>query len=160
MSTVSWRSTLASESEHLNLPRYELRLFVETHSEYRLEVWQIPSSATHRLAAPEYVASLKGATLRLIEPRLLRRLAQASITLGRMKAGKEEVWPLYEELALSLGLLFRALAPMRSLERIRQMADGIDEMNREEAGYWLGMAMHRKRPRRVLAALRMMLTGA
>ena len=31
-------------------------------------------------------------------------------------------------------------------------------MGREEAAYWLGMAMHRRRPRRVLTALRMLLT--
>jgi hypothetical protein len=47
---------------------------------------------------------------------------------------------------------------MRSIDRITQVANGIDEMSREEAGYWLGMAMHRKRPRRVLAALRTLLT--
>jgi hypothetical protein len=58
---------------------------------------------------------------------------------------------------LNLGLLFRAMASMRKLERIRRDADGIDAMTREEAGYWLGMAVHRKSPRRVLAALRMLL---
>ena len=31
-------------------------------------------------------------------------------------------------------------------------------MGREEAAYWLGMAMHRKHPRRVLTALRFLLT--
>ena len=30
-------------------------------------------------------------------------------------------------------------------------------MAREEAAYWLGMAMYRKYPRRVLSALRMLL---
>jgi len=44
--------------------------------------------------------------------------------------------------------------------RITVYADGIDAMSREEAGYWLGMALHRRRPRRVLAALRMLLTEA
>jgi hypothetical protein len=33
-------------------------------------------------------------------------------------------------------------------------------MEREEAAYWLGMAMHRRRPRRVLRALRVLLTEA
>ena len=36
---------------------------------------------------------------------------------------------------------------------------GIEDLTREEGGYWLGMAIHRKRPRRVLAALRMLLTS-
>ena len=61
-------------------------------------------------------------------------------------------------MALTLGLLFRALAPMRSRDRIRTVAEGIEAMEREEAAYWLGMAMYRRRPRRVLSALRMLLT--
>ena len=54
--------------------------------------------------------------------------------------------------------LFRALAPMRSRDNMRAVAEGIEAMGREEAAYWLGMAMHRRRPRRVLTALRMLLT--
>ncbi len=60
---------------------------------------------------------------------------------------------------MTLGLLFRALAPMRSRERIMTVAEGIDAMGAQEAGYWLGMAMHRRNPRRVLAALRLLLNG-
>lgn len=144
--------------EHANLPRYELRLSVNQGSDYQLEIWQLPSPVTPRLTSPEYVASLKGVALRLMEPRLLKRLSQARIHFGRMTAEKKETWPLSEELALSMGLLFRTLAPMRSIDRITQVANGIDDMSREEAGYWLGMAMHRRNPRRVLAALRMLLT--
>ncbi len=143
-----------------NLPRYELRLSVAQGSDYELEIWQLPSSATPRLDTPEYVAAIKGAGLRLIEPRLLKRLARAKIHLGSMHQEKAQAWPLDEELALNLGLLFRVLAPMRNLDRIRQVADGVDEMSREEAGYWLGMAIHRKNPSRVLAALRLLLTSA
>jgi hypothetical protein len=41
---------------------------------------------------------------------------------------------------------------------MRLVAEGIEDIGREEAAYWLGMAVHRKNPRRVLAALRMLLT--
>lgn len=152
------RANYSTLPDHANLPRYELRLNVDTRNDYRLEIWQLPSPATPRLTGPEYVASLKGVSLRLMEPRLIKRLSQNKISFGRLTEGKRETWPLSEELALSLGLLFRTLAPMRSIDRITQVADGIDEMSREEAGYWLGMAMHRRNPRRVLAALRMLLT--
>ena len=47
---------------------------------------------------------------------------------------------------------------MRSRDSMRAVAEGIEAMGREEAVYWLGMAMHRRRPRRMLTALRMMLT--
>jgi hypothetical protein len=63
-----------------------------------------------------------------------------------------------EELALTLGLLFRVLAPMRSRPRMRQVAEGVEAMEKEEASYWLSMAIHRKNPRRVLTALRYLLT--
>jgi hypothetical protein len=41
---------------------------------------------------------------------------------------------------------------------MRSCAEGIDAMGREEAAYWLGMTMHRRHPRRVLQALRILLT--
>lgn len=141
-----------------NDPVYELRLSVNRPSEWQVAIWQLPSPATPRLKAPEHVATLKGAPLRMIETRVIKRLSRAKINLGVLKPGKKKTWPLDEDLALTLGLLFRALAPMRNLDRIRQVADGIQAMSREEAAYWLGMAMHRKYPRRVLAALRTLLT--
>ena len=141
-----------------NEPAYELRLVVDKHGNWQLEIWQLPSPATPRLTTPDRVATLKGAALRIVEQRVIKRLSRANIRLGSLKPGKTKEWPLDEELSLSLGLLFRTLAPMRSLDRIRQVADGVDKMSREEAGYWLGMAMHRKHPRRVLAALRTLLT--
>ena len=47
---------------------------------------------------------------------------------------------------------------MRDRERMRAVAEGIEAMHRDEAAYWLSMAMHRKNPRRVLTALRYLLT--
>ena len=133
-------------------------MIVESTSVWRLEIWQIPSRATPRLKAAEQVATLHGSGLRMVENRLLKRLAKEKIVLGSLKPGKTKKWPLDEELALSLGLLFRILAPMKNLDRIRQVADGVEKMSREEAGYWLGMVMHRAYPRRVLASLRTLLT--
>jgi hypothetical protein len=43
---------------------------------------------------------------------------------------------------------------------MRAIAEGIEAMGREEAAYWLGMAMHRRNPRRVLTALRLILTDS
>lgn len=139
-------------------PRYELRVVVPKKGDHRVEVWQLPSPATPRLKEDEQVAGLKGAAWRMVQARVLRRLARVGVAFGTLTPGSTQRWSIDEDLALSLGLLFRTLAPMRSLDRLRQAADGIEAMTREEAGYWLGMAMNRKRPRRVLAALRMLLT--
>ena len=141
-----------------NLPRYELRMRMRKASDYELEIWQIPSPATPRLKGREYIAGLKGTALRMLENRILRRLARVHIHPDQTRIAPVRSWELEEESALILGLLFRVLAPMRNLDRIREIADGIETMCPEEAGYWLGMAMCRKNPRRVLASLRTLLT--
>jgi len=60
---------------------------------------------------------------------------------------------------LTLGLLFRVLAPTRSRDNLRNVVEGIEQMGKEEAADWLGMAMHRKHSRRVLTARLVLLTA-
>lgn len=139
-------------------PRYELRVRRRGPANAEYEIWQLPNAATPHLQADTRVAGLRGRNLSLVEHRVLRRLAQSGVRLGKSPGRKERGQALTENLALTLGLLFRTLAPMRNRENMRTVAEGIEAMQREEAAYWLGMAMHRKRPRRVLAALRVLLT--
>ncbi len=139
-------------------PVYELRLRGLGRGDLEVSIWQLPSPATPRLAEPERTAALKGRPLRMIETRMLRRLKTQGIKNTNLAKNETADRPLDEDSALHLALLFRALAPMRSIDRIRMVAEGVDNMTREEAGYWMGMAIHRSRPRRVLAALRVLLT--
>ena len=139
-------------------PRYELRVRRHGPVEAEYEVWQMPAPATPHVAAPTRVAGLGGRNLQLVEHRVLKRLGRAGVKLLSAAGRRTRGYALTEDLALTLGLLFRALAPMRSRDNMRSVAEGIEAMGREEAAYWLGMAMHRRRPRRVLTALRMLLT--
>lgn len=139
-------------------PRYELRVQRHGPTDAEYQIWQLPNAAAPHLRTDTRVAGLRGRNLSLVEHRVLRRLAQSGIKLGQKTRNKERGHALTENLALTLGLLFRTLAPMRNRENMRTVAEGIEAMQREEAAYWLGMAMHRKRPRRVLAALRVLLT--
>jgi hypothetical protein len=139
-------------------PQYELRVRGHGAGSTELEIWQLPAPATPHLRTPLRIAGLRGRNLELAEHRVLRRLAEAGIRPGEPLPGEEQHHPLPEHLALTLGLLFRALAPMRSRDNMRAVADGVEAMRPEEAAYWLGMAMHRPNPRRVLFALRTLLT--
>lgn len=142
-----------------NHPIYELRARGLGRSELELTIWQLPSPSTPRLKEPERTAALKGRALQLTENRVLKRLRSQGLRLRDLDRSEQQKARLTEDVALNLALLFRALAPMRSIDRIRAVAEGIDAMSREEAGYWLGMAVHRSKPRRVLAALRILLTS-
>lgn len=138
-------------------PQYEVRVRNHGVGDAEIEVWEMPSPASPRLTAAVRVAGLRGRNLELVEHRVLRRLNQAGMRLPRT-TDRVRAYNITEELALRLGLLFRALAPMRSRDRMRSVTEGVEAMGREEAAYWLGMAMHRKNPRRVLTALRYLLT--
>ena len=139
-------------------PRYEL--WVRRHgsigAEY--EIWQVPAIATPQVTTPLRVAGLRGRNLELVEHRVLKSLTQSGVKLERRTDTRKRAYTVTEDLALLLGLLFRTLAPMRSRQNMRAVAEGIEAMGREEAAYWLGMAIHRKHPRRVLASLRFLLT--
>ncbi len=138
-------------------PRYELRVQAHGPDDTEMEVWQVPAPATPHIKAPVRIAGLRGRNLALVEHRVLQRLAKARIKPGGLLPGVRQTFALDEDVALNLGLLFRVLAPMRNREHMRACTAGIEEMGREEAAYWLGMAMHRKYPRRVLMALRFLL---
>ena len=150
--------SLASVATPASAPRYELRVRAHGASDTEYEIRQLPAPATPHVSAPIRIAGLRGRNLELIEHRVLRRLAGAGVRPGPSAGRRRRGYPLGEDTALTLGLLFRALAPMRSRDNMRAVAEGIEKMEREEAAYWLGMAMHRRRPRRVLTALRVLLT--
>lgn len=138
-------------------PLYELKAVQHGPSDLELEVWQLPSNATPNLTQRLRVAGLRGRNLALVEHRVLKRFKERGIEVAGLLPETPMSWRLPEDLALNLGILFRALAPMRNADYMRTVADGIERMGREEAAYWLGMAMHRRYPRRVLTALRMLL---
>lgn len=148
---------LPSPPTPASAPSFEVRTVRHGPADTEVEVWQLPSPASPQLTAPMRLAGLRGRNLGLVEHRVLKLLAAAGLKFNP-RAGRKEALILPEDQALRLGLLFRALAPMRSRDNIRAVAEGIEAMGREEAAYWLGMAMHRKNPRRVLTALRFLLT--
>jgi len=139
------------------LPRYELRARRLKATDSQIEIWQLPAPATSHIKTPVYIAGLRGRNLALVEHRLLRRFKLAGIDLGGLPLDDLRRFSVNEDLAINIGLLFRALAPMRNREHMVAVSAGIEAMPKEEAAYWLGMAMHRKYPRRVLMALRFLL---
>lgn len=142
---------------HFPRPLYQLQARTHGMDELELTLWELPCAATPHITKPVRIAGLKGRNLALVESMILRRLHRAGIRIAPLGSMVQR-FAVDEELALNLGLLCRVLAPMRHAERMRLVALRIEAMNPAEAAYWLGMAMHRKNPRRVLCALRLLLT--
>ena len=155
VSRVAW-------AEHMTLPTiepsYEVRARRIVGNELQVEIWQLPSPASPHIHVPVRMAGLASRNLEINQVRILRKLKDAGIRLEVMPIEGLRA-PIREDAALRLALLFRTLAPMRSRAAMVHVAEGIEAMAREEAAYWLGMAVHRKNPRRVLTALRILLTA-
>ena len=146
-----------SPDTQVSIPRYALRAERRGTSVPVLEVWQLPAPATPHMKGPRRLAGLGGRNLALVEHRVLRQLQDAGINPTGLRPGQVREFDHDEYRALRLGLTFRTLAPMRNRGYMRACAEGIEAMGKEEAAYWLGMAMHRRYPRRVLSALRTLL---
>jgi hypothetical protein len=139
-------------------PKYILKIENLQGSDQHFSIWQVPSSSTPQIKKPKRIAGLHGRNLALFESRLIRILQSENIDSTERPLDSKRGFPLSEDTSLKLGLIFRMLAPMRKRENMSACIQGIEVMNKEEAAYWLGMAMHRKNPRRVLMALRFLLT--
>lgn len=138
------------------LPQYEIRRYARNGYDTEYEVYELRSKASPQLREQRRLGGLAGAKLSLVEQGVLRRLRRAGARFEWSNRPHATRALLAEEEALRLALLFRAVAPMRSRRRIDAVTRGIEGMGREEAAYWLGMALHRKNPRRVLRALRIL----
>ena len=84
-------------------PRYELR--VRRHgpvgSEY--EIWQMPTIATPHVTSALRVAGLWGRNLELVEHRVLKRLSQSGVKLGRRMDNMKRGYTLTEGLGTDAG---------------------------------------------------------
>ena len=119
-------------------PRYELRVRKHGIADTEYSIRQMPAPTTPHLAAPRRIAGLRGRNLDLVEHSVMRRLARAGVRPRPSAHGARRRDAVREDTALTLGLLFRALAPMRSRENIRAVAAGIEAMEPEEAAYCWG----------------------
>lgn len=63
-----------------------------------------------------------------------------------------------EDFAADLAEVVTGRGSAQYRDNMRMVTAGIEAMEPEEAAYWAGMAIHRRRPRRVLKALRILLT--
>ena len=109
-----------------SVPRYELRVRRHGPVGTEYEIWQMPTTATPQVTSPLRVAGLRGRNLELVEHRVLKRLSQSGVKPGRNPDTRKRGYVLTEDLALTLGLLFRTLAPMRSRDNMRAVAEGIE----------------------------------
>lgn len=139
-------------------PLFELRVKVLDNNEYEMEIWQIPSPVSPNQFKETKLGRIVGAPFRVLETWLIRKLGKMNVSISLMKKNTNHTFMIKEDHAMFLTLLFLSLTSLRKVERIREVAMGVESLTYEESSYWVAMALHKKKPRRVLAALRMLLS--
>ena len=149
------RSRQTHIDSHVATPQFEIWSIRTRPGSELLEIWQVPSPAQPEVTSPKRIARMSQRIWPVMEVRIRTLLMNHSIRLLGIEGETTKI-SLDEDLALKLALIFKTLAPMRQRFKIQTVYEGIDAMTHEEAAYWLGMALYRPNPRKVLAALRVM----
>jgi hypothetical protein len=127
-------------------------------NEVALEVWQRPL-LRGAVGKPERVrvGRIHGLALRAIWDELLLTLRRAGVYAGQLSpARRQRAIVLPEEVGVRAALLVAAVAPLRKLQRIEQVASAVVHMSYEEACYWYAH-IRSDDGRRALRALRLLL---
>ena len=101
-----------------SVPQYEVRIRHHGLGDTEIEVWRMPSPATPQLTSPTRLAGLRGESLELVEHRVFKQMQRAGLRISSLRPvpARKQVerqvqgYNIPEELALTLGLLFRVLA--------------------------------------------------
>jgi len=142
--------------------KFELRVQPRRNNELMLELWQHPNeSATgKRLGRPQCVERIWGLPFRAASEEMLSLVQKAGHAIGAFRPTEQKPLMLPEDAGVRLSLLAMALKPLRKLERIREIGEGVAEMSREEVTYWfskaLGAPTYNDR-RRIMKAMRILL---
>jgi len=142
--------------------KFELRVETRRNNELMLELWQHPNESAKRnhLDELQRIERIWGMPFRAASEEMLSLVQEAGHAIGAFRPTEGKPLMLPEDAGVRLSVLAMALKPLRKLERIREIGEGVAEMSREEVTYWfskaLGAPTYNDR-RRVMKAMRILL---
>ncbi len=109
---------------------------------------------------PERVVSIWGNPLAAAYPTVHELLRPEGYRPSDLRPGRRTTLKLKEDCGVRLGLLMKAVKPLRKLVRIQTVIEGVQGMSREEAAYWFSKAINSPddaERRRAMKAMRILL---
>ena len=92
-------------------PRYELRVRRHGPVDTEYEIWQLPAIATPQVTSATRVAGLRGRNFELVEHRVMRRLSQSGVKLGRSVDNRKDGYALTEDSGADAGVAVPGACP-------------------------------------------------
>lgn len=113
-----------------------------------------------RNGKPEKVVTIWGNPLATAFPTIHQLIRTEGYRPSDLRPGRRTTLKLKEDSGIRLGLLMKAIKPLRKLDRVQAVIEGVEGMSREEASYWFSKAInspHDAERRRAMKAMRILL---
>jgi hypothetical protein len=136
---------------------YQLRVLKDHDNAVRLELWQMPYNRSPLPEDTHKVGALRGLPLTACHSGLtevLRRDGHPPSVLSRPQAGALD---LTEDSGIYLALLFRLIRPLKRLDRIQNVFQGLSRMSADERHYFFARIQYPGKGRYMERALRLWL---
>ena len=109
---------------------------------------------------PEKVVSIWGNPLAAAYTVIHQLIRGEGYRPSDIRPGRRANLKLKEDCGIRLGLLMKAVKPLRKLSRIQAVIEGVEGMSREETAYWFSKAVNSPddaERRRAMKAMRILL---
>lgn len=136
---------------------YELRVLKAHDNAVRLELWQLPYNRSPQPSKPMKVATLRGLAVTACHAELVELLRQEGYPPAVVIRPQADAVSLTEDAGIHLALLFRLVRPMKRLDRIHNVVQGLARMSPDERHYFFARIQYPEKGRYMERALRVWL---
>lgn len=140
------------------MQEFQLKILPLDNNNYALELYQCAyrQAGEKKRPAAKRIGRIKGESLLLIKQAIYQALKANNYDPQTLSNKRQNPYILNEQYGVNLALLFQAAAPLKKLERIVNIKEGIMAMSNEEAHYWFAKINNNKHSS-ALRALRVLL---
>lgn len=136
---------------------YQLRVLKDHDNAVRLELWQVPYNRSPQAEDPHKVGTLRGLPLTACHSGLTEVLGREGHSPSVLSRPRPEAVELTEDGGIYLALLFRLIRPLKRIDRIQNVFQGLSRMTPDERQYFFARIQYPGKGRYMERALRLWL---
>jgi len=136
---------------------YQLHILKDHDNAVRLELWQGAYNPTDEDQAHQKIGTLRGTQFLACQPGLVEAVKRGGDPPSVLTRPQEHPLGLTENTGIYLGLLFRLARPLRRVERIQNVLQGLVRMTPDERQYFYARVQYPGKGRYMERALRLWL---
>ncbi|OSO90290.1 hypothetical protein B7O87_09650 [Cylindrospermopsis raciborskii CENA303] len=140
------------------MQEFQLRVVPTDNNNFAIELYQCAykKAGEKKRPAAKRIGRLKSSTLIQVREMVYNCLKANKYDPKTLNYNRQAHYILNEETGVNLALLFQTIQPLSKIEKINNIAEGIQAMSYEESHYWFAKISNGKRSQ-ALKAIRVLL---